>query len=117
MSLFSAGAQAVHSVEEVVEFVASRSAGGDRPFAPSEELARVPQSIHVPTETMLLSDETAAKRVLVALAATATADVGELCARTGLSAAECAAVLVDLELADRCTRLAGGRYIVHAPLS
>ncbi len=117
MSLFSAGAQAVHSVDEVVEFVASRSAGGERPGAPSEELARVPQSIHVPTETMLLSDEDAAKRVLAALAATASADVGEVCARTGLSAAECAAVLVDLELADRCTRLAGGRYIVHAPLS
>lgn len=45
------------------------------------------------------------------------ADVGELCARTGLNPADCAAALVELELAQRCTRLAGGRYIVHAPLS
>ncbi len=116
-SLFSAGAQVVRSVDEVVQYVTSWSSCGERPDVPSEELARVPQSMDAPMETMLLSDETAAKRVLAALATSAAADVGELCARTGLSAAECAAVLVDLELADRCTRLAGGRYIVHAPLS
>ena len=116
-SLFSAGAQVVRTVDEVVRYVTSWSSCGERPDVPSEELARVPQSMDAPMETMLLSDETAAKRVLAALAVSAAADVGELCARTGLSAAECAAVLVDLELADRCTRLAGGRYIVHAPLS
>ena len=43
--------------------------------------------------------------------------LGELCARTGLLAGDCAAALVDLELRERCTRLAGGRYIVHPPLS
>ena len=116
-SLFSAGAQVVRTVDEVVRYVTSSSCCGERPDVPSEELARVPQATDLPTETMLLSDETAAKRVLAALAVSAAADVGELCARTGLSAAECAAVLVDLELADRCTRLAGGRYMLHAPLS
>lgn len=43
-------------------------------------------------------------------------DLGELCARTGLTPGDCAAALVDLELRGQCTRLAGGRYIGHAPL-
>lgn len=44
-------------------------------------------------------------------------DLGELCARTGLIAAECAAALIELELRGRCSRLPGGRYIGHSPLS
>jgi DNA processing protein len=53
--------------------------------------------------------------VLAAAAAPLCVDV--LCASTGRNAADCAAALVGLELRGRCTRLAGGRFIVHAPLS
>lgn len=38
-------------------------------------------------------------------------DLGELSARSGLPAATCAAVVVDLELRGQCTRLSGGRYM------
>jgi predicted Rossmann fold nucleotide-binding protein DprA/Smf involved in DNA uptake len=44
-------------------------------------------------------------------------DLGELCARTGFAAAECAAALIELELSGQCSRLPGGRYIGHSPLS
>ncbi len=55
--------------------------------------------------------------LLSALAGSGSAvDLSELCARTGLLPADCAAALVDLELRGQCTRLAGGRYIGHAPL-
>lgn len=56
-------------------------------------------------------------RLLSALQGSGSAiDLSELCARTGLLPADCAAALVDLELRGQCTRLAGGRYIGHAPL-
>ena len=64
-------------------------------------------SLGAATDTALLS----------ALAGSGAAiDLSELCARTGLLPADCAAALVDLELRGQCTRLAGGRYIGHAPL-
>lgn len=50
-------------------------------------------------------------------AAPAPLSVDALCASTGRNPADCAAALVGLELRGRCTRLAGGRFIVHAPLS
>jgi predicted Rossmann fold nucleotide-binding protein DprA/Smf involved in DNA uptake len=43
-------------------------------------------------------------------------DLGELCARSGLSAADCAAAVIELEICGRCSRLPGGRVIGHAPL-
>lgn len=53
----------------------------------------------------------------VLAAAPAPLSVDALCASTGRNPADCAAALVGLELRGRCTRLAGGRFIVHAPLS
>ena len=123
VALLSAGARAVRSVDEAVACVASLVGPGaavetyEQPLLTRVESATVSAAASLPSAAMLLSDDDAAVRVLAALAACPSADVGELCARTGLSAAECAAVLVDLELADRCTRLAGGRYMLHAPLS
>lgn len=124
VALLSAGARAVRSVDEAVACVASLVEPGaavektcEQPLLTRVESATVSAAASLPSAAMLLSDDDAAVRVLAALAACPSADVGELCARTGLSAAECAAVLVDLELADRCTRLAGGRYMLHAPLS
>ncbi|MFO0573989.1 MAG: DNA-processing protein DprA [Polyangia bacterium] len=58
------------------------------------------------------------EEVLALLAAApAPLSVDALCASTGRNPADCAATLVGLELRGRCTRLAGGRFIVHAPLS
>ncbi|MFO0656578.1 MAG: DNA-processing protein DprA [Polyangia bacterium] len=119
--LLESGAKLAHSVDEVVDFVTASGGAAHQTAAAVAAPADVAESRAVATavtaEALHLGCEEAAARVLSALAACAPADVGELCARTGLCAAECAAVLVDLELADRCTRLAGGRYIVHAPLS
>ena len=117
MALLSAGAQLVRSVDEVVEFAMTGTAVSNPTGTHHSDVTAMSAAPAVPSGELLLTDDHAAVRVLAALAACPSADVGELCARTGLSAAECAAVLVDLELADRCTRLAGGRYIVHAPLS
>ncbi|HMY58138.1 MAG TPA: hypothetical protein PK472_07790, partial [Pseudomonadota bacterium] len=116
--LLESGAKLAHSVDEVVDFVTASGGAAHQTAAAVAAPSDVAESRAVATaEALHLGCEEAAARVLSALAACAPADVGELCARTGLCAAECAAVLVDLELADRCTRLAGGRYIVHAPLS
>ena len=61
--------------------------------------------------------------VLAALQASAAGDgearardLSELSARTGLSAAACAAAVIELELRGECSRLPGGRYIGRAPL-
>lgn len=55
--------------------------------------------------------------LVVLAAADAPLDLDDLCARTARPVADCAAALIGLELRGRCTRLAGGRYIGHAPLS
>lgn len=115
MSLWSSGARVVRGVEDVLALLAATQEGVmPMPATLPESL---PQPTPKPMEQTLTADDEAAYAVWTALLATESADVGELCARTGLSADRCAAVLVDLELMDRCTRLAGGRYIVHAPLS
>lgn len=63
------------------------------------------------------------QQVLAALQASAAGDgearardLSELSARTGLSAAACAAAVIELELRGECSRLPGGRYIGRAPL-
>jgi len=81
------------------------------------EVAHDPAFIKLPGDDSAdRSDLDPSSCVLSALSGTPQ-DIGELCARTGLLAGDCAAALVDLELRERCTRLAGGRYIVHPPLS
>lgn len=128
MSLLSSGAKLVRSIDEVVELASVKPASAKPASAkPESAIPKSPMPLQVgqakdsgswaPLDATLTADEEAARAVWTALLATTSADVGELCARTGLSADRCAAVLVDLELMDRCTRLAGGRYIVHAPLS
>lgn len=119
MSLLSSGARIVRSVDDVLALLSATQEGvmpasGTVPTRPADPVVRQ-TAPRVPMDATL--DDEAADAVWTALLAMDSADVGELCARTGLSADRCAAVLVDLELMDRCTRLAGGRYIVHAPLS
>ncbi len=119
--LFQSGAQVARDLDDLVQFVTGTEASGSPGDA--SDPARVDvvsdgaAALPLQKDALHLDRDDAAEQVLAALRTCTSADVGELCARTGLSAAECAAVLVDLELADRCTRLAGGRYIVHAPLS
>jgi predicted Rossmann fold nucleotide-binding protein DprA/Smf involved in DNA uptake len=55
------------------------------------------------------------RRLLAALAH-GPLDLGELGSRIGLSAADCAAAVIELEICGRCSRLPGGRVIGHAPL-
>ncbi len=119
--LIESGAQVARDLDELVSFVtgaADSTALGCASLSGRRDVAHEASTAPpLPSDALHLDCDDAAARVLAALHTCPSADVGELCARTGLDAAECAAVLVDLELADRCTRLAGGRYIVHAPLS
>lgn len=70
---------------------------------------------HDPLMTQMWTEDPTTQRVLGALSPSPL-DLDEICARTGLSAADCAAAVVELELRGRCSRLPGGRYIGHAPL-
>ncbi|HMU38641.1 MAG TPA: DNA-processing protein DprA [Pseudomonadota bacterium] len=125
------GVPAFHSVDDVADWVLSGNSAGcacaenesdemPTPYRKGQDCGPAFSASHerekgAADETCFVSET--AHRVFDVLKNCKSADVGELCARTGLNAAECAAALVDLELAERCTRLAGGRYIVHAPLS
>lgn len=128
----AAGAQAVHTVAEVLallerseqDLYRSPQAPGSRGAGPAVAAARpagrarraLPDEFAL-AQSFISECSAAADGVLAALAQSVSpSDLGELCARTGLSPGDCAAALVDLELRGRCTRLAGGRYIVHAPL-
>jgi DNA processing protein len=116
----AAGARRVGSIAEVLAFLAecagtpaeAGACAAPAPPAPSFLCAGEPEPGAEAAEVA---------RVWAALAAPGAAlspiDLGELCAKTGLLPGDCAAALIDLELRGRCTRLAGGRYIVHAPLS
>jgi DNA processing protein len=113
----SALASGAHRVDSVADVLALLDGGSDGAAA-SRVGSPAPSFLN---ESSAAEDEQGAEAagslaVLAALSRSAT-DLGELCARTGLSPGDCAAALVDLELRGRCTRLAGGRYIVHAPLS
>jgi DNA processing protein len=116
-AVIAAGAQRVDSIAQVVALVEKYSCEALAPYA-----ARVP-ACAPPTPSFLGEQSAEVAKVLAALSAplapavSSPIDLGELCAIAGLSPGDCAAALVDLELRGRCTRLAGGRYIVHAPLS
>ena len=127
-----AGAHPVHTVTEVLALLerspqdlprcppvaSSRGAGPwPPPVGPAGRARRAARAELAPAQSFISEFSAAADGVLAALAQSVSpSDLGELCARTGLSPGDCAAALVDLELRGRCTRLAGGRYIVHAPL-
>lgn len=126
----AAGAHPVHTVTEVLALLERRqqelyrrpqapgSRGAGRVAAePAGRARRTQPSELAPARSFISECSAAADGVLAALAQSVSPrDLGELCARTGLSPGDCAAALVDLELRGRCTRLAGGRYIVQAPL-
>ena len=119
-----AGAYPVRSVAEVLRLLvnlagtaASRPADPAHTYAIFGAPARAPV-VPAPSfinESTGEADQSVA--VLSALSRVSALDLGELCARTGFLPGDCAAALVDLELRGRCTRLAGGRYILQAPLS
>lgn len=128
----AAGAHPVHTVAEVLALLDRReqarygcpqaaSDGGAGPVmppvVPAGRARGAARPAPTPAQSFISEFSAAADGVLAALAQSVSpSDLGELCARTGLSPGDCAAALVDLELCGRCTRLAGGRYIVHAPL-
>lgn len=72
---------------------------------------------HDPPHELSLDPDLEEALLRVLAAADAPLDLDDLCARTARPVADCAAALIGLELRGRCTRLAGGRYIGHAPLS
>lgn len=106
-ALIQAGAHGVTDVAEVLDLLDTSSSSSmhraKQPEAGLEKGAQLPL------------DPASAK--LLASLLPDPLDLGELCARTGLSAADCAAAVIDLELRGHCSRLPGGRYIGHAPLS
>lgn len=111
-AMAEAGAVSVGSVAEVLALL-DRSAyvpGNVDPDLSPQLAPELPQLIE---DTDPLDPNT--QRVLGALSPSPL-DLDEMCARTGLSAADCAAAVVELELRGRCSRLPGGRYIGHAPL-
>lgn len=123
----AAGAQPVQTVADVLALLAAGPAPSERRPAARSGPAEPPpvgprgqarRAAGAPPAPSFISEFSAAADGLLAVLAQTVSphDLGELCARTGLSPGDCAAALVDLELRGRCTRLAGGRYIVHAPL-
>jgi DNA processing protein len=76
-----------------------------------------PTGEDLPPDELSLDPDLDEALLVVLAAADAPLDLDELCARTARPVADCAAALIGLELRGRCTRLAGGRYIGHAPLS
>jgi DNA processing protein len=123
----AAGAQPVQTVADVLALLAAGPApserrpaarGGPAEPPPVGPRGRARRAAGAPPAPSVISEFSAAADGLLAVLAQTVSphDLGELCARTGLSPGDCAAALVDLELRGRCTRLAGGRYIVHAPL-
>lgn len=135
----SAGALLVRSVADVL-YAVRRAAAENRPEGPASAdpprgLDRAAERVHLDdledalrTESPKVAGEPAAdplsldqdlEEALLSVLAAAEAplDLDELCARTARPVADCAAALIGLELRGRCTRLAGGRYIGHAPLS
>ncbi len=110
------GAYPVRSVAEVLALLVRLKDRAGRDQAP----AYVAPSAPAPTPSFINESAAEAAQCLAVLSALSSAsaiDLGEVCARTGLQPGDCAAALVDLELRGRCTRLAGGRYIMQAPLS
>ena len=123
-----AGAHRVNTVGDVLALLTSLAAGtttsatdgapANRPAASAPAAPRAPAYEPAPSFINESTGEAAESlAVLSALSRASAVDLGDLCARTGLSPGDCAAALVDLELRGRCTRLAGGRYIMTAPLS
>ena len=110
--LLHSGARAVTSVEDALAQVglsASASPTVGRPSFDSSDIAAGPSDDHDPPSPIAAQLACALKN--------SPLDLGELCARTGFAAAECAAALIELELCGQCSRLPGGRYIGHSPLS
>jgi DNA processing protein len=127
-ALVQAGTQAVTDVGDVLALVGKAANGGDRTAV--EDAGRplgfaqffygesgTAGLLSAPAQEALAMPplDATAFRVLAAIAPVALY-LDEMCARTGLSAADCAAAVVELELRGRCSRLPGGRYIGHAPL-
>jgi DNA processing protein len=113
-ALLPLGAQAVESPAEVLALLSGAALHDGEPPRASGNFAELAGSVESAEHFLPLSSS--ALRLAGALCESAV-DLGELCARTGLVAAECAAALIELELCGRCSRLPGGRYIGHSPLS
>lgn len=106
------GATAVGSVAEVLALIGLSTTNSDVPVR--EPAAESDAAQDDDLELLPLSENAAP---LLGVLCKDPLDLGELCARARLSAAECAAALIELELRGQCSRLPGGRYIGHSPLS
>lgn len=117
--LIAEGARAVRSADEVLALLsAAPAATGQEPAASLRAEPEVAASTDAVEPAAVLPDELGQRAAILlsCLHAQDARDVSELCARSGLSAAACAALLTELELVGCCARLPGGRYIGHAPL-
>jgi DNA processing protein len=111
-AMIAAGATSVSSIAEVLALL-----GQDEPAtASSSASATADEPPASETASLLPFTLTPASEKLRCALSGKPQDLGELCARTGLSAADCAAAVIELELHGHCSRLPGGRYIGHAPL-
>lgn len=120
----AAGAELVRTAADIFALLERRggasqvAAAWRQPQRPVAAPAPLPSFFAEPEGEAESGPDAAAEALLLSAlqGSGAAIDLSELCARTGLLPADCAAALVDLELRGQCTRLAGGRYIGHAPL-
>lgn len=138
LALLQAGAQVVHSVDDVISSLAASAETtfpvGVPPHSPDLAAQRtVTRADHgyrpasLPTVDLSLLSPASAQLFRI-LAGTTNPEAGEvvrtpggydtseLTSLSGLSAADCAAALIELELNGCCSRLPGGRYIQRASL-
>ncbi len=113
-ALVHAGAQPISELDAVfaqLPLAAARRADSPQ-SVPAAATCLPSQKVVAPISDAL---SPASRQLLGALCATSDPlDLGELCARSGLSVAECAAAAIELELSGHCSHLPGGRYVGHA---
>lgn len=120
MALLAGGAHAAHSVDDVLAAMAAEP--GDRQAAGARPVSAAPQTATpAPLPAVDLSQLSPAGAHLFRILGEPTVpqggyDTSELTSRSGLSAAACAAALIELELNGCCSRLPGGRHIRRASL-
>ncbi len=137
LALLQAGAQAVHSVADVIACLAATAETSTSVGAPAQPDLAAKRTVKraddgygtaiLPTVDLSQLSPASAQlfRILAGTAnpeagevarTPASYDTSELISLSGLSAADCAAALIELELNGCCSRLPGGRYIQRASL-
>lgn len=120
-ALIKGGAQAVRSVADVLAWVSAPQAGPHPTGAPDPIANEGGAEEAPPSPSIDLSLLSPASAHLFRILGEPTVpgsgyDTSELTSLSGLSAADCAAALIELELNGCCSRLPGGRYIQRASL-